>query len=174
MTTLLGVRLGKHERQILLQAGPPRGENEETYDTFAETRAFIPAPRDGTPAQRKAQHRATRKLRALGLVETVRVEVMVENTPPREFRKYNGVLLTDFGAVVVEHLREVLETSQRIRWTAHLGALKAAMHQPTAILAEKLVDDLSRSHREHPPRPGDHLAEGGRLVLLAFRADLDR
>ena len=113
---LTGLRLGKHERQILLQ-GPGPGE---------ETLVILPDG-EGRSAD-EANRRAMRRLERAGLLERWCKYCRVNRKKPDPWWKTRGVWkiavrLTPLGQAVRDHLREHLATGKRIRWAEHTEAL---------------------------------------------------
>ena len=96
--TLAGIRLGKHERRILLRAPKP--------NQAARPIGPYKAGRSASEAHR----RALRKLDRIGLVDYWHRY--------QESGKYlgNEVRRTRLGQAVVDHYRHELEHGQAIRW----------------------------------------------------------
>jgi len=143
LARLEGVRLGKHERRVLLAAAPPD----------AETGAVIAPPTEGRAAD-EAQRRAIRRLATLGLAHVGHARVSTASKVPlpaswglgRDYfprRDYwhLAVWQSPLGAAVVGRLRVALETGQRIRWPLHHAAL--------AVATRRTAQELRTAFRGH-------------------------
>ncbi len=129
---LSGLRLGKHERRILLFAPPGSkcgwrgGEGRPTFPGWGK----IIYPDGPSRAAEEANRRALRKLEHAGLVELSREAPWAEDVkPPPWFeakqarsrywamgRQYRTAKLTPLGELVVERCRHELEAGKPIRW----------------------------------------------------------
>jgi hypothetical protein len=164
---LRGVRLGQHERHILLTASGQGG-------------GYV-APRGTSPAAIEAHRRALRRLEAAGLVELrwqcVRgvhetvvpahsfhaagerfdMEEYVQRQSWRSRRR--AVQLTPLGQAVVHACREPLQSGARLRWPRLLPAIGAALQACAPLLTllretEACADrrDIARlMHRDADP-----------------------
>ncbi len=134
---MTGVRLGKHERRVLLNAPSWEGEAK-----------VIKPPAEGRAAD-EANRRAIRKLSRVGLiwigwrvtkVATVQTTVCwgsgEEKNVKREYHK-RAVWLTPLGEAAVERLRDDIAIGKSIRWTGHIAAMIAAARGRSA---EMLVE----------------------------------
>ena len=121
---LRGLRLGKHHRRILLLAPPPDDEPR------------VVAPEREGRAAAEAHRRGIRRLAAAGLITVSIVPERVKTSSVGREKQWdassdesstaNGsvqrtyykgaVKLTDLGGILVDRLREDLETGKRIRW----------------------------------------------------------
>ncbi len=138
---LAGVRLGKHQRRVLLAAPSPDCEP-----------AIVHAKRSSRSAA-EAHRRALRQLARCGLVETPTKPVEIETKAmawswgdhfsrtrvgERVKRRYRcrAVVRTPLGQAVVERLRPTLEAGGSIRWRLHEKALvEMASQLPTELVA---------------------------------------
>lgn len=109
---LSGVRLGKHERRILLLAPGP-GEELTVID-----------PEDAERATEESHRRAIRKLAGIGLLSLIKRMV---NTSTRSNSKRNGyrtnARLSPLGQAVVNRVRTELTEGKPIRWHLHQDVL---------------------------------------------------
>jgi hypothetical protein len=148
------VRLGRHERRILLKAPPTSkcgwrdNKPEPTYP--ADGKAIYPEA-DGRSAE-EAHRRALRKLRRLGLVETSMGHTLWTDEMPPEWVNRNQLRsrywlwgrprtmtrLTPLGERMVEAYRTELESGRPIRWQRHGERLVHGVHRPVAELLELL------------------------------------
>jgi hypothetical protein len=135
---LAGLRLGKHERRILLIAPPGSkcgwrdGPGNPTFPCSGK----IIYPDGPSRAAEEANRRALRKLERAGLVELDRDWSDARDEPPAWFRAkkarsrywfmgraYRTAKLTPLGELVVDRCRTELETGKPIRWQKHLNGL---------------------------------------------------
>ncbi len=115
---LSGLKLGRHERRVLLTA------NGELYENIY--------PEEPGRAAEEANRRALRKLERVGLVKLGRhyasMQRNKENPPPKWFhsggRRYwmrgrtsRSAVLTPLGVAVVDRCRDELESGAAIRWS---------------------------------------------------------
>ena len=143
------VRLGKHERRILLEAPPTskcgwRGSLQQPTYRFS---GLIVWPEGRGRSAEEAHRRALRKLVAAGLIATENTSATFLDDEAAEMpkwakaerarsrywmwgRKRQAVKLTPLGERVVETYRDELEAGRPIRWAKHIGALEAAAHRP--------------------------------------------
>ncbi len=147
---LPGLRLGKHERRILLLAPPGSkcgwraGEGRPTFPGWGK----IIYPEGPSRAAEEANRRALRKLEHAGLVELSREAPWAEDDkPPPWFetkqarsrywaagRKCRTAKLTHLGEVVVQRCRHQLEGGKAIRWQKLLDGIAAEVRQPPGEL----------------------------------------
>ena len=123
---LAGVKLGRRERRILLDAARA---------------AEGPRDRPGTPvvivtdqperAAREANRRAVRTLVGRGLIETGR------NTAGPRIRR--GVRLSPLGGAAVRLLRPDLESGRPIRWERHVAEIVALARRDMDWLRERFA-----------------------------------
>jgi len=147
---LSGLRLGKHERRILLFAPPGSkcgwrdGEGRPTYHGAGK----IVYPAGPSRAAEESNRRALRKLDRAGLVELSREAPWAEDDkPPPWFetkrarsrywamgRQYRTAKLTPLGELVVERCRHELEAGKPIRWKKLMDGLSEDVHRPRSEL----------------------------------------
>ncbi len=146
---LSGLRLGKHERRILLFAPPGSkcgwrgGPGEPAFPGCGK----IVYPEGPSRAAEEANRRALRKLERVGLVELSREHVRFGNAPPSWFlakmarsrygwmgRQYRSAKLTPLGELVVERCRDELEAGKPIRWQTLLNELVEDIRRPQGEL----------------------------------------
>ena len=136
---LAGLRLGKHERRILLAAPPPDREP-----------IVVSAERAGRSAA-EAHRRAVRRLAMAGLIDTRKKPVEIETkavawswgnhfsrTLPgdRVKRRFHcqAVVRTPLGQTVVQRLTSTLTSGGVIRWAEHRPSLVGrTAESPTAL-----------------------------------------
>ncbi len=115
------LRLGEYERRILLSVGPEP--------------SVIPnrPPHPGKQAY-ESHHKAITKLHRIGLIDFGERRVDTEWYPnverhslrrsrPRRYVYRREIYLTEFGQVVVNTIRPVLESGEPIRWKKYLPKL---------------------------------------------------
>lgn len=148
---LPGLRLGKHERRILLSAPPgskcgwrDSGPGRPTYPFGGEI-IYPPGP---SRSDEEANRRALKKLEAVGLIELGRGAAWQEDQePPKWFkakrarsrywmmgRRYRSAALTPLGELVVERCRDELENGKPIRWARLIDGLAEDVRQPLGEL----------------------------------------
>ncbi|MBF0612750.1 MAG: hypothetical protein HQL55_16630 [Magnetococcales bacterium] len=120
---LSGVRLGSHERRILLAAAMADHNHR-----------VVPSPASGRSAA-EAHRRAQRKLAGAGLVSLKQVL-----TGNGRLRRKTGVRLTPLGQAVVEKVGEELAAGKPIRWQKYQPALVSDVRRP--------LDELVASFKE--------------------------
>ena len=127
MKALTGVRLGRHERRLLLAAAVPDAKDGDLVDALTESRA-----------EQSAVSRAARKLEEVGLARLGQKKIRAEKPHPL----YRGTVqrstvvrrvawLTPLGAAIVDRYRVRLEASKPIRWGAHAAECVEAATQET-------------------------------------------
>lgn len=138
---LARVRLGKHERRILLEAAPPEREQGQ--------RLAPPAP--GRAAD-EAHRRAIRTLAQAGLVHVGRDEHKTETAAATWWRAaqmrtywHRVTWLSPLGVSVITHYRTQLLEGRPIRWGAHLLSL---MHSGCADVPQLLAAFGDRLQQE--------------------------
>jgi hypothetical protein len=149
---LSGLRLGKHERRILLFAPPGSkcgwrdGPGNPTFRGCGK----VIYPEGPSRAAGEANRRALRKLERAGLVELSRDLVGFGDQPPDWFqakrarsrywamgRRYRTAKLTPLGELAVERCQRELEAGKPIRWQKLLNGLAADVERPpTELLGE--------------------------------------
>ncbi len=154
---LSGLRLGRHERRVLLEALPPSGWGELKHEDYTIL------PENDTRAAREALRRAIRRLHEAGLIRRMtdyaggwghRVSRSIydaDGLPIRGSGRYGpkhlvrayihcermGARLTPLGSAFVAMARADLEAGNRIRWARYQPAVIAAVRlRDTALLAE--------------------------------------
>lgn len=152
--SLAGVRLGKHERRVLLAAPEPVAEP-----------AIVEPERPGRVAD-EANRRAIRRLAELGLVvlADVRQDRQYGRDPisgrrvrlkPATWRR--AIRLTALGALVVERLRPYLEAGKPFRWAGLLPELVASVRLPAgelgALHESTLEADQATTATSRPRKP---------------------
>ncbi|MBF0424099.1 MAG: hypothetical protein HQL73_14025 [Magnetococcales bacterium] len=128
---LSGLRLGSHERRILLAAA----EVDHNH-------RVVPPHASGRSAA-EAHRRAQRKLGGAGLLSLKQVI-----TGNGSLRRRTGVRLTPLGQAVVERVGEELAEGTPIRWHQHQPALASDVRQPFEELVasfEEAVGDYRRT-----------------------------
>jgi hypothetical protein len=145
---LSGLRLGKHERRILLSAPPGSkvGYRAGRREEMLQPKIMYP---DGpSRAAEEANRRALRKLEAAGLIELSRSATwQLDDKPPKWFdakrarsrywmmgRRYRSAALTPLGELVVERCRDELENGKPIRWAKLIDGLAEDVRQPLGEL----------------------------------------
>ncbi len=172
MEQLRGLRLGAHERRILLLAAPPGAWHG----------ARIDPPQPGRSAD-EAHRRAIRTLLKAGLVEvdTTRVQVETKATTPAEWIRVDGiprlcpglpitrtylrrsVALSPLGAAVAAVVRPRLGSGNPIRWERHAAAIAGCLPQYEEEYAGYL------RHVEEERRASDQRLAALTAQLLAIR-----
>jgi hypothetical protein len=151
---LSGLRLGRHERRILLFAPPGSkcgwrdGPGNPTYPACGK----VVYPEEPSRAAEEANRRALRKLERSGLVELSREWVGFGNQPPPWFlakkarsrywargRRYRTAKLTPLGELVVARCRRELEGGKPIRWQKLLGGVARDVERPPAELLREFA-----------------------------------
>ncbi len=146
---LAGLRLGKHERRILLVSPPGSkcgwrdGPGEPTFPSCGR----IVYPDGPSRAAEEANRRALRKLERAGLVELSREWAYRDDESPPWFRakrawsrywaigrKYRTAKLTPLGELVTERCRHELEAGKPIRWKHFLAGLVEDVQRPLGEL----------------------------------------
>lgn len=146
---LAGLRLGKHERRILLVSPPGSkcgyrdGAGEPAFPGWGR----IVYPDGPSRAAEEANRRALRKLERAGLVELDREWAYRGDDEPLWFRakrsrsrywamgrKYRTAKLTPLGELVTERCRHELEAGKPIRWKDLLAGLVKDVQRPTGEL----------------------------------------
>lgn len=142
---LSGLRLGKHERRVLLSAPPSDAE------------AAIIEPDGETRAADEANRRAIRKLFNAGLLFTSYKEVETETRRiartdtglkvwtgeniKRIYRK-RSVWLSPLGEAIVRRLADRLKAGKPIRWSNHQAPLLEACKRDPIELLPAFEDDV--------------------------------
>jgi hypothetical protein len=146
---LPGLRLGKHERRILLSVPPGskcgwRAGGEMLFPADGE----IVYPEGPSHADEVSNRRALRKLEHAGLIDLSRRYVWSgEGSPPEWFkvkqarsrywgmgRRYRSAMLTPLGELVVERFRHELEAGKAIRWRKALNDIVENVQRPQGEL----------------------------------------
>ena len=161
---LPSTRLGKHERRVLLAAGPPAA------DEYAANAAW-PRPDGDSRAALKAQQRAIRKLVLAGLLLTKYVEIRVKHEVPWEWQRYKGVYLTTFGQIVVDQVAPALRDASRIRWADHLDVLRTSLRPSAPELVEEFLLTLVTEIPRWRGEAGLALGVGSMMVTKAAAAE---
>jgi hypothetical protein len=149
---LRGVRLGKHERRILLSAPPGSkvGYRAGRRDEMVQPKIIYP---DGpSRSDEEANRRALKKLEADGLIELSRSYTWQQDAEdnkkmPKWFqakryggryssmgRRYRTAALTPLGELVVERCRDELENGKPIRWAKLIDGLADDVQKPLGEL----------------------------------------
>ena len=143
---LVGIRLGKHERRILLSAVPG---SKVGYRAGSEAGSEMLRPKIAYPdgpsrAAEEANRRALKKLDSAGLIELSRDYLYrSDDDTPDWFwkkmaasrywgmgRRYRTAALTPLGELVVERYRDELENGKPIRWSKHIDDLAKDVRKP--------------------------------------------
>lgn len=147
---LSGLRLGKHERRVLLAAPPGSkcgwraGPGEPPFPGWGK----IIYPDGPSRSAEEANRRALRKLEHAGLVELSREWASWhDDKPPAWFkakqarsrywmmgRRYRTARLTPLGELVVDRYRQELEAGKPIRWQKFLSGLIEDVVRPRGEL----------------------------------------
>ena len=130
---LSGLRLGSHERRILLAAALPDHNHR-----------VVPPHASGRSAA-EAHRRAQRQLAKSGLLSLE--QVIIGNG---SLRRKTGIRLTPLGQAVVERIGEDLEVGKSIRWQKYQSALISDVRLPFEELVasfEEAVGDYRRMMR---------------------------
>jgi hypothetical protein len=151
---LQGLRLGKHERRILLgaPAGSKVGYKAGEGNEMLQPKIMYP---DGpSRSDEEANRRALKKLEHVGLIELSRSYADRERWDdegqdqwPKWFkvkrarsrywmmgRRYRSAALTPLGELVVERCRDELENGKPIRWAKLIDCLAQDVRQPLGEL----------------------------------------
>jgi len=130
------VRLGRHERNILLHAPPA--------DSLA---GAILDPSLKTHPDRETYLRAVRKLARAGLIRTGHRRVAMRTSGRRldgtlvdRVYSHRTMWLTPFGAAVIACYRRELEEGRPIRWTTHKERVEGLARKNGSDLLAKLAD----------------------------------
>lgn len=151
---LPGLRLGKHERRVLLSA-PDHTSGVPGRYGFRDRRDVVIEPEGDSRAASEALRRAIRKLASAGLVRMAyrRIEGKTISKqrqwfvdkgqwytwyPDRRTNVYKRSLqLTPLGSAVVQVTRTDLESGRPIRWARYQdAALEATRRDATALVEE--------------------------------------
>jgi len=150
--SLAGLRLGKHERRILISAPPSSRVGYRAGDRAKMLEPKIIYPDGPSRAAEEANRRALKKLEAAGLVELGRSYTWEQRASdnqqmPQWFktkqarsrysmmgRRYRTAQLTPLGELVVERCRDELESGKPIRWAKHIDGLTKGVSQPLGEL----------------------------------------
>jgi hypothetical protein len=145
---LPGLRLGKHERRILLSAPPGSkvGYRAGRDNEMLQPRIMYA---DGpSRAAEEANRRALKKLERTGLIELTQSytgwqraednQEMPEWFAAKRYggrysfmgRRYRSAMLTPLGELVVERCRDELENGKPIRWAKLVDGLAKDVRQP--------------------------------------------
>ncbi len=159
---LSGVRLGKHERRLLLEASLLTGTQKVRV---------TPAVRNAS--LREAHRRAARKLVKAGLViaHSSKVEARSKRTThyvyDREARRWRyssvpepvtmnvevrTITLSPLGAALVGFVSDDLEAGSRIRWDKHRGRAISQVRKATDELVDSFADSIADSKPRHDER----------------------
>ncbi len=168
--SLAGVRLGKHERRVLVATPGP------------EDRPLVIAPEADTRAADEALRRAIRKLGTAGLVslhsESVETEAQLHKrielikvwgnpwgyeTTRRATVRKRAVRLTPLGAALVDLARADLEARRPIRWPKYQAAALAATRRSPAELLEVFAHNARTAAEYHG------FVAGTMSLMMAFR-----
>ena len=133
------VRLGRHERNILLYAPPPESPDGAILDPSLKTHS-----------DRETYLRAVRKLSRAGLLRIGIRRVAMQTTGERgdgtqisRVYSHRTMWITPFGQQVVACYRNELEEGRAVRWALHTEkAMRAARLGPGPLL-ERLADGLA-------------------------------
>ena len=132
VTELRRMRLGKHERNILLYAPRPDAQQGAILD-----------PDLTTHAERETYLRAVRKLSRAGLIVSGRRFVRRETSGVRRDGQsvqrayaHRTLRLTELGASVVSHYQREMETGRAVRWAKHIDSIQARVRSSTESLVK--------------------------------------
>lgn len=132
------MRLGKHERNLLLYSPGPEAPSGAILD-----------PELSTHSDRETYLRAVRKLSRAGLIDAGRRLVRMETSGKRRdgsavSRAYahRTIRQTELGALVVQHYRREMETGRAIRWNRHTDMIRARYRWSTEALLSVFADAL--------------------------------
>jgi hypothetical protein len=128
---LRGVRLGRTERRVLLQAAA-NGDDEAT----------VIAPPEHSRAVREATLRAARKLRVRGLLRIAYESAQAARMRSSGPHPLRAAMRSPLGEEIVKRFRKELESGQRIRWDERLIAAGRAARRDLPLLLQRLVGAL--------------------------------
>jgi len=145
---LQGVRLGKHERRILLCAPPGSKVGYRAGRDAEMLQPQIIYPDGPSRSDEEANRRALKKLEAAGLIELSRDYTWDKGQePPKWFkakqarsrywamgRRYRSAMLSPLGELVVERCRDELENGKPIRWAKLVNGLAEDVRKPLGEL----------------------------------------
>ena len=141
---LAGLRLGKHERRILLAAPPPDRE------------PIVVSAEGAGRSVSEVHRRAVRRLAMAGLIDMRKKQVEIETKAvawswgnhfsrtllgdrvKRRFH-YQAVVRTPLGQTVVQRLTSTLASGGVIRWAKHRATLVARTAQSPAALTQRFL-----------------------------------
>lgn len=149
---LMGTRLGKHERNILMYSPSPQAGAGAILD-----------PELSSHADRETYLRAVRKLARVGLIDVdtrlVRIStagLRKDGTPVVRSYAHRTLQQTELAAIVVAFFRTDLETGRPIRWARHLEAIRSAYRWPIEKLLAHFTTELGRYIAELTLQPLEH------------------
>ena len=134
---LAGLRLGKHERRVLLLAPPPSPDRGALLEPLGTRRAAI-----------EAHLRAILTLRRAGLLlvdwqqQTVEAPRRGSWRPMWVSTQRVAVQLSPLGAAVVGQVRPQLANGAPIRWAEHRARVLAAVGDTTPAVQAALIAEL--------------------------------
>jgi hypothetical protein len=150
---LLGIRLGKHERRILLTAPPGSKVGYRAGRAEEMIAPKIMYPDGPSRAAEEANRRALKKLERVGLIELSQAYPSwlrmggKGQDEPEWFRakrarsryswmgrKVRSAMLTPLGELVVERCRDELENGKPIRWAKLVDGIAEDVRQPLGEL----------------------------------------
>jgi hypothetical protein len=149
---LQGLRLGKHERRILLSAPPGSKVGYRAGRDAEMLQPKIMYPDGPSRAAEEANRRALKKLAHVGLIELSRSYTWQQDKAdnqemPKWFsdkrysgrywmmgRRYRTAALTPLGELVVERCRDELENGKPIRWAKLIDGLAEDVRKPLGEL----------------------------------------
>ncbi len=161
------VRLGRHERNILLHAPPADSVQGAILDPSLKTHS-----------DRETYLRAVRKLGRAGLIRTGERHVAKRTTGKRldgsavdRVYAHRTMWLTPFGAQVIECYRRELEEGRAIRWMLRMDRARSGARRVGTELVERFAAQLARAWDEGhavSADPGDNAA--GEIDMVIRRA----
>lgn len=128
--TLSGLRLGSHERRILLAAALPDHKHR-----------VVPPQHPGGRSAQEAHRRAQRKLARSGLLSLSKV-----NTGNGSFRRSTGIRLTPLGQAIVARVGDTLAAGTPIRWQKYQPALISDLRRPFEELLASFQESIKSYH----------------------------
>ena len=163
------VRLGRHERNILLHAPPADSQQGAILDPSLKTHS-----------DRETYLRAVRKLCHAGLVHTGQRRVAMRTAGRRldgsavdRVYAHRTMWLTPFGAQVIECYRRELEEGRAIRWALHTDRARIAARRFGTELMKHFAAALELAWNERQAEPSDPKDDAAREIDQVIRRALD-
>lgn len=132
------LRLGRHERNILLHAPPATSREGAILDPSLKTHS-----------DRETYLRAVRKLARAGLIRTGQRRVAMRTTGIRldgttvdRVYSHRTMWLTPFGSEIIECYRRELEGGRPLRWVLHADRARANARRFGTDLVARFAEDF--------------------------------